>query len=513
MLKKVYLPAIFLVIAGARIFMGNATWLTIASFLGALVWLVVAGKAASDERLAAESHAKETTPTPVAPRARAPEETAQLIESIAMIRRMQREASMPPPPLPTEEEILATSQPAINLHRSALPVPLDHPARSYLGGQPRLPPELSWPEVEGDERIPRPFLAQIDLADLPVVASSPLPRTGTLYFFADMNDDTPETSDCRVLYYPGNAADIPFRQPPESTRPYSRSSAVFGYGSEPWAWLPETSVWCRTSFRFPFEFTPFDSVRDYFIKEIAGSPPNRNTEVFDRLMAAEFTLRFGPRDVPPGNGREVFKSDRDEWPFAWVAIEYGARAVVRAVQSVSQQRAAADAQPEFQKISDAASKWIERAAHETPHARCNDDIRSAFLKEWRTLTADLDVLSKRLNVHGRNHVRDLRDVLIAACYTCASNDAADVIPDIYRNALERMNHASTNFRRYQMLGHGEKLQWAPVEYAQQVLLLQVLTDGTLGWEQDSGCSFQFWISPDALRRADFDSVEMTLESD
>ena len=505
MLKAVFLPALFLVFAVARILIGEASVVTVIVLLSAIAWLAIAIQQWRASQESAEPRA-EIPPQRTAPPERTPEETAQLRASLDIVRRMQRENSAPPPRLPTEEEILATARPAIFLHRTALPVPLDHPGRSYLGGNPRLPPELDWPDA-------LPFLAQIDLAELPRV-ESPLPREGTLYFFTDVNLDCPEPSHCRVLYYAGDASSLPYREPPEEVRAYSRESASFGFGCEPWAWLPATSPWARTPFRFPFTFTAFDSVRDYLIEPGASSPPLRNRQVFDGLMAAEFTRRFGAGEPAPDiEPWKVFQEDRDDWPFAWAAIDYGARSIVNEIQQVLISRAGMEARSEYQAISDAASKWIERAAQEPPQARCEDSVRDAFAKEWRTLAADFTSLSKSRNVHKRMDNRDLRDVLIAACYTCASHGAASVIPDRYRRALEGMNDVGSNFRRYQMLGHGEKVQWAPIEHEKDVLLLQLFGDGTLGWEADSGCVFQFWISQEALGQCKFESAEMTLESD
>ena len=112
--------------------------------------------------------------------------------------------------VPTKEEILATLQPAIFLKPAVMPVPLDHPGQSYIGGLPRLPPDLAWPEyVAESERFALTFLAQIDLAELPVVESSDLPRTGTLYFFLNTNSECPDVSDCRVLYYAGGNIRLP----------------------------------------------------------------------------------------------------------------------------------------------------------------------------------------------------------------------------------------------------------------------------------------------------------------
>ena len=73
---------------------------------------------------------------------------------------------------------------------------------------------------------------------------------------------------------------------------------------------------------------------------------------------------------------------------------------------------------------------------------------------------------------------------------------------MYREALEKWNDPSITFPNHQMLGHGEKFQWAPVQYAQHTLLLQLIGDLGLGWHSNDGCVLQFWISPEAARQAD-----------
>jgi hypothetical protein len=62
---------------------------------------------------------------------------------------------------------------------------------SRLGGDPDLPPELEWPRWRG---VPIPFVAQIDLAELPSIAGRELlPPSGRLWFFhaMDCDDDDP----------------------------------------------------------------------------------------------------------------------------------------------------------------------------------------------------------------------------------------------------------------------------------------------------------------------------------
>ncbi len=506
MLRHPLIPAFALAFSIFRVISGNVTWVTVLSILLAAIWLVTSIQNWRAQRQADESSSRAATGEGFAdPAARTPEQPEELRSALDTIKHM-RSGQESEPSLPTEEEIRATARPAIYLQRAALPVPLDHPGRSYLGGLPRMPPELPWPEIEKYELRALTFLAQVDLAELPVVESSPLPRSGTLYFFGDMNDDSPETTDCRVLYYPGDTTRVPIRELPPNAQPY-------GIGGEPWPWLPEESTWAKTSFRFPLEFTVFDSVRDYFVKEYSGMPPMRNREAFKQLMGEEFTRRFGEREAPSRDQWRVFNADRDEWPFAWAAIEYGARSMVRAAGELASRREAADGAAEFQRIGDAASKWVERAARETPHARCDDATRITFLQDWRALTAELDSISKGRKVFGSDPVRDLWKVVMAACYVCASNGATDVIPEMYRQALEKWNDPSITFPNHQMLGHGEKFQWAPVQYAQHTLLLQLIGDLGIGWHSNDGCVLQFWITPEAARQAAFESVEMTLDCD
>ncbi len=54
---------------------------------------------------------------------------------------------------------------------------------SRLGGRPNLPKAIPWPE--GQEAQPLSFIAQLDLTALPPVRGLPLPRTGSLFFFYD----------------------------------------------------------------------------------------------------------------------------------------------------------------------------------------------------------------------------------------------------------------------------------------------------------------------------------------
>jgi hypothetical protein len=491
-------PAIVLALAIVRMLAGGVSWLTFVSIPLAMLWLVVEIRGWTARRESEDSDA--APPAPV----RTPEQAEELRTAVDMLHRM-RETAGQRPAVPSEEQIRATAQPAIYVHRSDLAVPLDHPARSYLGGLPRLPAEMPWPEIEKHERFPLTFLAQIDLAELPVVEASPLPRSGTLYFFADTHADSPEPTDCSVLYYAGDTARVPIRDVPAGTR-------AAGDDGGTWPWLPQDSVWARAGFRFPLTFSVFDSYRDYTIQEGAKHPPTRNRSVHEQLTGAEFTRRFG---APAAGAREILQrlwKDGGDWPFAWIVVEYAARALAYAVERATAYRGE-DVAAALRATGEGAAKWIARAGREEPCAPCDAATQAEFLQEWRSLVAEFEAINRRLQLHARKPADSRADVVIAACHACASHGAADVLPPVYRDALAQLNDPRGNHTRHQMLGHGEKVQSAPIEYRDQILLLQLMADTGLGWHPGGGCALQFWVDPAAAARAAFDAVAMTLECD
>lgn len=75
---------------------------------------------------------------------------------------------------------------------------------SKIGGRPDLPPHLNWPVIE--DLGPLPFIAQINLAELPEVTHPSLPRAGILYFFY--------FDECRSYDFAnGTGAWIPVKSP------------------------------------------------------------------------------------------------------------------------------------------------------------------------------------------------------------------------------------------------------------------------------------------------------------
>jgi hypothetical protein len=75
---------------------------------------------------------------------------------------------------------------------------------SRFGGLPDLPPDVAWPEIEGKKL---PFLAQINLADLPTSNEPALPPDGWLYAFGRFDNDH-EDQPVVVFHHRGPAANL-----------------------------------------------------------------------------------------------------------------------------------------------------------------------------------------------------------------------------------------------------------------------------------------------------------------
>jgi uncharacterized protein YwqG len=502
-----YAPCVLLCFSLFNAVFGTPTWRTYAAAICGVIWLVLEIRELRSTRSTIAAASDDQTSALGLPPVGSPAHAQLLREAIQMVHRIQEQKNAPPPPVPTVDEIRATALPAISLQRAPLPVPLAHPGRSYIGGLPRLPSQLEWPERERYERFALTFLAQIDLAELPSVDGSLLPRSGVLYFFMNACTDSPEPTDCCVLYWPDDVTSVAIRDLPAN-------APTYGYGGEPWPWLPKDSVWSHVAFRFPLQFVAFTSYRDFYIDEDRRYPPPRNEAGLNEVMAEEFRKSFGAREAPPGDMWLTIGEDRDDWAFSWIAVEYGARALIYAIDDKLRFKPkAAEAAAEFQELKLSAEKWIHRASAETSFAPSDAATRTEFVTQWRVLCAEANRVAERVKVYGLEPKRTLSQVIAASCYFCASNGAQDIIPEVYRRAFTQLSDPLLTFREHQMLGHGEPVQSAPHDRHNEILLLQLKGDEALGWHSNIGCVLQFWITPEALERRDFSGVEVTLECD
>ena len=135
---------------------------------------------------------------------------AQLIGRQATVQTKPSPTAAPEETVLTEAEIAALldkeAQPAIFLKRQ-WPIDPVSEANSYLGGLPKLPDDMAWPE-NPETGFALHHLAQIDLSEMPRIDADPnLPQAGMLWFFADINENMdweqgPGSPESCVLYAP-----------------------------------------------------------------------------------------------------------------------------------------------------------------------------------------------------------------------------------------------------------------------------------------------------------------------
>jgi uncharacterized protein YwqG len=116
------------------------------------------------------------------------------------------------------ERIADVVEPAIKPSTRLTATEPSEAACTRLGGSPSLPTQFAWPEWE---RGPLAFLAQLDLASLPIISGYDIPRTGALFFFHQGGGDAPwgfdpkEKGYAQVIYSPQPLDSSPLRTIPD----------------------------------------------------------------------------------------------------------------------------------------------------------------------------------------------------------------------------------------------------------------------------------------------------------
>jgi hypothetical protein len=416
------------------------------------------------------------------------------------------------------DEWEASARAALLVRRTDLPVPLDHPARSFFGGLPKLPAVLDWPRASvaaaGEpESVALTFIAQIDLAELPDFGARPhLPQTGTLYFFCSSVFEGESGPPCQVLFHAGRAGQLPERAPPADLMPLAGEGGDYQI-----KWLdPATDFHSKVEFKYPISFLPF---RDY------GS---EDDPAGGELLIKSLREALGPGEAMQDDLLERRKADdfaADEaWPFNGLMITLATRSVLGHVRDDlkrSNEAALTD-------IEAGAKIWLGRGARMLPLADVDAQTKSAFRAWWADAIRNYGKIgNRRLSTYAFQFPQDLGNVInYTIRYAAGHGDQALAsVPRKYVENLERRNHwitpnakngryRSHDMSRHQIGGHGGSWQNAPAEHCDDVLLLQIQGDEAfLGWHDNTGCMLHFWIDPRELSKLNFSKVEATLECD
>ncbi|WP_440642722.1 DUF1963 domain-containing protein [Bradyrhizobium sp. PUT101] len=424
-----------------------------------------------------------------------------------------------------QDEIEETALPAVLVRRSDLPVPLAHPARSFFGGLPKLPPKFDWPtaEVTANEKpetVALTFVAQIDLAEVPGAGWSPLPTRGTLYFFCSSVFVGEGHPPCRVLYSPTDGGAYPDRAPPPDLMPLAGTD-----GDSQVRWLdPNLDFHSKVEFKYPVSFRPF---RDFYFREDA---------VGGELMVKELCKALGPGE-PQENDlfqfRAASKYEKDEdWPFNWLLITYVVRSVLSHVQrdltrGYYGKPLTDEATVELKRLRGGAIGWLERCRALTPMDDVDPDTKASFRSWWFKIVHAYKKLDGQVPTYASTIADDLGNAInhTIRCMATQDVDISDHAPSSYVANLARQNHWKTptvddgkhrHFRTalHQMLGYGSGPQDATEVHLEDVLLLQIQGElAFFNWHSNIGGVLHFWIGRDALDQRDFSQVVATFECD
>lgn len=423
------------------------------------------------------------------------------------------------------DELEESALPAVLVRRSDLPVPLAHPARSFFGGLPRLPPQFDWPVAEvtanvTPETVALTFVAQIDLAEVPGSGWSPLPKQGTLYFFCSSVFVGEAHPPCRVLYSPTDGGAYPDRAPPPNLMPLAGTD-----GDAQVRWLdPALDFHAKVEFKYPLSFLPF---RDFYFREDA---------VGGELMIEELCKVLGPGEPEQRDllrfRRAAEYEKHEHWPFNWLLINYVVRSilshVVRDLKLGYYDKPLSDeVVAELKRVRAGAIGWLERSRTLTPMDDVDVDTKTAFRSWWLDVVRAYERMDGQVRTYAGEIAADLGNAInhTIRCMATQDDDACDDAPLDYVANLERQNHWKTptvkegkyrHFRTalHQMLGYGSGPQDATEEHLEDMLLLQVQGDlAFFNWNSNIGCVLHFWIDRDALSQLDFSRVAATYECD
>lgn len=427
--------------------------------------------------------------------------------------------------LSERDEIEQTARPAVLVRRSDLPVPLTHPARSFFGGLPRLPPQLEWPtaEVRANETLETvalTFVAQIDLAEVPGSGWSPLPKRGTLYFFCSSVFVGEGNPPCRVLYSPTDGGAYPDRAPPLNLMPLAGTD-----GDRQVKWLdPALDFHSKVEFKYPLSFRPF---RDfYFIEDAVGG----------ELMIEELCRALGPGEPEESDllkFRSAAKFEKDlDWPFNWILITYVVRSVLAHVQrdlarGYYGRPLTDEATMELNRLRAGAIGWLERCRGLTPMDNVDPETKASFRSWWLDVAHGYEKLARKVPTYAGRIADDLGNAInhTIRCMATQDVDISDHAPSSYVTNLARQNHWKTptvhdgkyrhfNTALHQMLGYGSGPQDATEEHLEDTLLLQIQGElAFLDWHSNIGCVLHFWIDRNLLAQLDFSQVVATLQCD
>jgi|CXWL01.1.fsa_nt_gi hypothetical protein len=405
-------------------------------------------------------------------------------------------------------------------------VPLDAVGGSYLGGLPKLPDQLDWPEVnEEGTSAGLIFAGQIDLQDMPKFEGrEALPAAGCLYFFYKDNweQEGGESGVMpgRVLYSPQSPKSMPPRRPP--ARMVRLNDAV---GSPPIFLAPE-EYRNRGHFRFDLAFAAFESYPDDIDErdlENASISKRDWLQLSEEVDVIDSAVRANQKSLAAALQDRIRTRERPlfvwppppEWIFCADVIRCYARGILAPRESYYQAKPLSSVDVD---LMSAAERWLASTATMAPLQALSIEIRQEFAVWLAEVT--MSVSAPGFSQFWGTRFFTLHSSVLPHLVNVAFEQGQrEIAPGELVGALERepflfgegRDAKVWGFPLHQMLGHGSSDHTAvqPLERRDHVLLLKLDVADAMVPRGGSEGAFHYWITPEALAVRDFSSVELT----
>lgn len=355
-------------------------------------------------------------------------------------------------------------------------------ARSWLGGRPRLG-TIAWPR--DDEGKPIHFAAQLDLSEIAAVwREIDLPVEGSLAFFIGRKG--------AVIYVPPDVTEV--TEPPQDMPSFGYAGiAVPGIN-------PTVPCW-------PVNFMPMPPTTG----DHDARYDQQRTFIASQLSWPEYYLSAE---------RVLGPNPRPQW---W----HSAIWMYRILDQVPVQDIHEKILPDFVEIHTHLKLWTQ---DKSPWQQMNDEEARSFIE----IRSFLDLQQQLFSDHCRS------DKLLASIKKPKSGKLLKVFVDPYKEAvftdfekttLALLLCAPAEFyeslpekarklvndefllppgRSHQMLGVPTIINGDGQEMQCGYMLLQLADDDLMFWQFNSGV-YQFWISPEDLRRRNWSGAKLTFD--
>jgi hypothetical protein len=372
------------------------------------------------------------------------------------------------------------------------------------------------------------FVAQIDLAELSArTGSAVLPADGALAFFIGNAD----RSEAAVVYASQTATQIPTMPPSDAPAAFSANGEVFPSTFEdldprafPYWPVDLTALNVRADADEEEQIAAVDRLftrRRYFLTA---------SEAFKTLNGAEkpywwycahryaASLRIAMRSIPHARGLKTTSIEATQAHIARVRgtglaalsglLSQEKKAKVRKLKDElvkAEARLAAYEQqlPLFQRFAAEVGDWVSDKDPWQLMSRSDIERLVSTYKRGESEFEDF-----RLWMSGG--LRGFETAALLAVATADDKTYAS-LPEPVRRLIND-NYLLPTQGWHQMFGRGVDIQGnAAAENEGNLLLLQLVYDDMIGWQFGDMGAYQFWISPDDLRRRNWSAVQLTFE--